>query len=95
VAFLHDTLAPQLGVAIDDVTAVARARTDARGLLGMDGAEPDLADIELTVTIVSGATDEELARLETVWLQRCPIFLALAKPNDVATTFRRGAPSTS
>jgi uncharacterized OsmC-like protein len=95
VAFLHDTLAPQLGVAIDDVTAVARCRTDARGLLGMQGAEPDLADLELTVTIVSAASDEELARLQEAWLQRCPILLALAKPVDVATTFRRGEPSTS
>jgi uncharacterized OsmC-like protein len=95
VAFLYDTLAPQLGVAIDDVTAVARCRTDARGLLGMGGAEPDLSDLELTVSIASGATDDELARLEEVWLQRCPIFLALAKPIDVATTFRRGLASTS
>ncbi|HEX6128839.1 MAG TPA: OsmC family peroxiredoxin, partial [Candidatus Limnocylindria bacterium] len=34
VAFLHDTVAPQLGMTIDDVTAIARCRTDARGLLG-------------------------------------------------------------
>jgi uncharacterized OsmC-like protein len=95
VAFLHDTLAPQLGITIDDVTAVARCRTDARGLLGMPGAEPDLAGIELSVTIASEATDEELARLQEAWLQRCPIFLALAKPNDVATTFQRGLASTS
>ncbi len=95
VAFLHDTLAPQLGVTIDDLSAVVSCRTDARGLLGMAGAAPDLADIELTVTIASGAGDEELARLQDAWLQRCPIFLALAKPNDVATTFRRGAPSAS
>lgn len=90
VAFLHDTLAPQLGVPIDDVTAVARCRTDARGLLGMAGAAPDLAELELSVTITTEATDEELARLQEAWLQRCPIFLALVKPNAVATTFRRG-----
>ena len=95
VAFLHDTLAPQLGVAIDDVAAIARCRTDARGLFGMPGAMPDLADIELTVTIASSATDAELERLEAAWLERCPIFLALVKPNDVATRFGRGTPSTS
>ena len=95
VAFLHDTLAPQLGIAIEDVSAVARCRTDARGLFGMPGAEPDLADLALTVTIASGATDEELERLEAAWLERCPIFLALTKPNAVAASFRRSEPSTS
>src|SRR5258705_1521517 len=34
VAFLHDTLAPQFGVRIDGVKAVAKAASDARGLLG-------------------------------------------------------------
>ena len=42
VAFLRDTLAPQFGVAIDDVTAVAGARSDLRGLLAIEGAAPDL-----------------------------------------------------
>lgn len=95
VAFLHDTLAPQLGVPIDDVTAMARCRTDARGLLGMGAALPDLADIELDVTIASSAADDEVERLQDAWLQRCPIFLAVAKPNAVTTRFSRGAPSAS
>src|SRR4026207_2071512 len=42
VAFIHDTLAPQFDVAIDDITAVARCSPDARGLLGIDDAVPDL-----------------------------------------------------
>ena len=40
VAFLHDTLAPQFDVTIDDVSAVARCSADARGLLGLDGVRP-------------------------------------------------------
>jgi hypothetical protein len=63
--------------------------------LGLPGAEPDLAGIELSVTIASEATDEELAHLQEAWLQRCPIFLALAKPNDVSAKFQRGLASTS
>ena len=51
VAFLHDTLAPQFDVAIDDVTAVAGCSTDARGLLGIDGAAPDLAELMPPLTI--------------------------------------------
>jgi DNA-binding NarL/FixJ family response regulator len=43
VAFIHDTLAPQLGLRLDDVSAVARCTADARGLLGMEDAVPDLA----------------------------------------------------
>jgi uncharacterized OsmC-like protein len=94
VAFLHDTLAPQLGVELQDVQAVARCRTDARGLLGMDGAEPDLAGIELSITIVSPATDAEIGRLQDAWLKRCPIFLAIAKPNAIAANFERGVPTS-
>src|SRR5260221_11285162 len=49
VAFLHDTLAPAFGVQVDDVTAVARASSDARGLLGLDGIAPDLAGPPLDI----------------------------------------------
>src|SRR4051794_31543648 len=45
VAFLNDTLAPQFGVQIDDVAAIAKTSSDARGLLGIDGAPPDLTDL--------------------------------------------------
>ena len=42
VAFIRDTLAPQLGVRVDAVRAEVRCRADFRGLLGMPGATPDL-----------------------------------------------------
>jgi uncharacterized OsmC-like protein len=87
VAFINDTLAPQLGLALDSITAVARCRTDARGLLGMAGALPDMTDIELDVTIGSNESDARMAELHRAWVERCPIFLALTKPNAVATTF--------
>src|SRR6478736_3377256 len=45
IAFLRDTLAPQFGVELDDVTAVAKASSDLRGLLAIDGAAPDLGDL--------------------------------------------------
>ena len=51
VAFLHDTLAPQFDVTIQDITAVARCSADARGLLGLDGAAPDLTDLELDIRV--------------------------------------------
>ena len=49
VAFLRDTLAPQFGVEIDDVTAAASSVSDLRGLLGIDGAAPDLTDLTLDI----------------------------------------------
>lgn len=86
-AFLRDTLAPQFGVRIDGVTAVARCRSDARGLLGMDGIAPDLGEIELEVTVSSPEPEERLRPVYQAWLERCPIYLGLTRPNAVATRF--------
>jgi uncharacterized OsmC-like protein len=87
VVFIRDTLGPQLGLQIDDVTAVARCTTDARGLLGMDGAVADLGDLAVDVEVVSPEPEERLKELFTIWTQRCPIYLALLNPNAVETTF--------
>ena len=90
-AFLRDTLGPQFGVKIDGVTAVARCRSDARGLLGMEGALPDLADLELEVTVSSPEPAERLEPVYQAWLERCPIFLAITRPNAVGTRFQTQA----
>lgn len=91
--FIQDTLAPQLGVRIDSVEAAAQCRSDARGLLALDGATPDLSDIELQVSIQSPDSEEKLRALQDAWLARCPVYLALAKPMPVKTVFsvQRGA----
>ena len=73
------------------MTATARCRTDARGLLGMDGAVPDLTDIEIEISITSSASEDQLRELERVWLERCPIYLAIAKTNQVAVTLTGAA----
>jgi uncharacterized OsmC-like protein len=93
VAFIHDTLAPQLGIAIDDVTVVARCRADARGLLGIDGAIPDLEGIELEISIATSASVERLAALEAVWRERCPIYLAIAKANGASVRLSHTEPA--
>lgn len=85
VVFIRDTLGPLLNVRITDVRATVRCRTDFRGLLGVDGAAPDLEDVELAIEIVS--PDERGARsVYQAWLERCPVYLALIKPTKVATT---------
>ena len=42
----------------------------------------------LDVTVESPEGDAAARRLADVWLERCPIYLALAKPNDIAVRFR-------
>ena len=88
VVFVRDTLAPQLGVEVTSVEATVKCETDARGLLGMDGAEPDLRNMSLDVTVESPEGDAAVRQIADVWRERCPIYLALAKPVDVAIGFR-------
>jgi uncharacterized OsmC-like protein len=86
VAFLHDTLAPAYDVQVDDVTAVARASSDARGLLGLDGIAPDLADLALDIKVSSTSPKDRVEAMLAAWRERCPIYLALLKPNSIALT---------
>ena len=87
VVFVRDTLAPQLGVRVTGVSATVRCEADARGLLGVGGAEPDLRNLSLDVTVESPDGDEAVATIAEVWQERCPIYLALLKPVDVTVQF--------
>ena len=84
VAFLRDTLAPQFGVEIDDVTAAASSVSDLRGLIGIDGAAPDLTELKLDVTVSSRSPQDRVDAMFAAWRERCPIYLALLKPNTIA-----------
>lgn len=88
VVFIRDTLAPQLGVRVTDVAATVKCETDARGLLGLQGSEPDLRSLSLDVTVESPDGDDAVRRIAEVWKERCPIYLALLKPTEVAVQFR-------
>lgn len=91
VAFLHDTLAPQFGVRIDAVTAVASCSSDARGLLGIDDASPALADLAIDIEVTSPDPESKTGPMLEAWRARCPIFLALLRPNAVSLTTRVAA----
>lgn len=80
VVFMRDTLAPQLGMQIDAIEAVAQCSADARGLLGLDGVAPDLDDFEVRISVQSAEPQERIDELFRVWQERCPIYLALSKP---------------
>jgi len=94
VAFLHDTLAPAFDVRIDDVTAIASAASDVRGLLGMDGIAPDLTDLALDIQVSSTSPEDRIEAMLAAWRERCPIYLALLKAQPIAlTTAKAVAPS--
>jgi uncharacterized OsmC-like protein len=86
VAFIRDTLAPQLGVRVESVEATAHCETDSRGLLGIEGIAPDLGKMQLAIRVTS-ADGEAARRLYDAWQERCPIYLALLKPTPITTTF--------
>jgi uncharacterized OsmC-like protein len=86
VVFIRDTLAPQLGVRVDSVEATAQCEADARGLLGMAGAEPDLQNIRLDIRVQSPDSESDVQKVYEAWRERCPIYLALTEAMDVSLT---------
>jgi uncharacterized OsmC-like protein len=91
VAFLHDTLAPRFEVEISDVTAIAKCSSDQRGLLALDGVAPDLADLSLEIKVSSPSPQDRVDAMLAAWRERCPIYLALIKPQSVSLTIAGGA----
>ena len=88
VVFIRDTLAPQFGVRIEAVEATAQCEADARGLLGIDGAVPDLQNIQLDVQVHSPDAPADVQKLFPAWQERCPIHLALIKAAGVSLTMQ-------
>ncbi|MFF0905606.1 UNVERIFIED_CONTAM: OsmC family protein [Kocuria sp. CPCC 205316] len=87
VAFIHDTLAPQLGVEITELSATASCTTNLGGLLDVHGTTPDLQQLRIEITVSSTSPAEQVEAMQQAWLARCPVYLALRNPNDVEVTF--------
>lgn len=85
VSFIRCTLAPELGVRVDGVEATARCETDARGLLGMDSASPELCNLEIDIRVDSPDGEAAVQKLYQAWRARCPVYLSLTKAMPVAT----------
>jgi hypothetical protein len=75
------------------VTAIASCAYDARGLLGMDDVSPALTDIAIDIEVTSPDPEAKTGPMLAAWRERCPIFLALVRPNDLSLTSRITAPS--
>jgi uncharacterized OsmC-like protein len=84
IVFISDTLAPEFGVTVNGITAVARCSADLAGLVGIEGAVPDLTDLEIEITVNTPDPQSKTGPMLDAWQRRCPIFLALRNPNAVA-----------
>jgi len=78
-------------VRIDDVKAIARCSTDQRGLLAIDGVAPDLTDLALEIQVSSPSPQDRVDAMLAAWRERCPIYLALVKPQSVTLTIAAAA----
>jgi uncharacterized OsmC-like protein len=87
VVFIRDTLGPQLGVSIESVEATASCEADSRGLLGMEGAQPDLQNVAIDIRVASPDGEDGVNRVMAAWKERCPIYLSLIKPTAVRLDF--------
>src|SRR3712207_7347067 len=85
VVFIRDTLAPQLGVRVEAVEATAQCEADARGLLGMADAQPDLKSIQIDIRGQSPDSEREVQKDYEAWRERCPDYLGLPKTINDAT----------
>jgi hypothetical protein len=70
-------------VRIDGITAVARCSSDMRGLLSMDDASPELTAISLDIDVDSPDPAGKTGPMLDAWRERCPIYLALLRPNEI------------
>ncbi|MFF0902943.1 UNVERIFIED_CONTAM: OsmC family protein [Kocuria sp. CPCC 205316] len=64
VAFIHDTLAPQLGVEITELSATASCTTNLGGLLDVDGITPDLQQLRIEITVSSTSPAEQVEAMQ-------------------------------
>jgi uncharacterized OsmC-like protein len=91
VVFINDTLAPEFGVTIRGIKAVARCKADLAGLVGVDGAVPDLTDLEIEIRVDTPDPESKTGPMFDAWERRCPIYLVLRNPNLVALHTAVGA----
>ena len=91
VAFLHDTLAPQFDVAIEDITAVARCSADAaRAARASTASRPTSPTSRSTSAVTSPSPEDRVEAMLAAWRERCPIYLALLKPQSIALSTATG-----
>lgn len=69
------------------MAATASCSADLGGLLGIDGARPNLGDLRVEISISTPSPRDRVDALQQAWLDRCPIYLAVRDANEVDTSF--------
>ena len=55
---------------VEGITAVARCSTDLRGLIGMDGASPELTDLALEIEVTTSDPGDRVEAMFEAWRER-------------------------
>ncbi len=76
--------AQNLGIAIDEINAVAEGDLDVRGLFGIDpNIRPGFSEIRLTVHVAGPDTDERYQELRRLVNANCPLLDLFANPTPI------------
>ena len=77
-----------LGIALEDIHVQLEGLVDGRGFLGDDSVAPGFSEVRGTVTIRSGASETDLARLREAVDRHCPVLDDLRRPVPVELELR-------
>ena len=91
-AFVYEGAANEMGIELDGITATAEGDFDPRGLLGEEGVNPRVQVFRVHMD-VSGATEEQLEKLEKEYKARCPIYTTLSRSAPIEVTTNDEQPS--
>lgn len=87
VVFVRDTLAPQLKSRSPPWRRPWDARPTPGGCWAWTAPSPTWP-VTMEVSVTSPDGEAAVAEVARVWLERCPIYLALMKPVDIDVRFR-------
>ncbi|WP_413450157.1 OsmC family protein [Georgenia phoenicis] len=74
VTVVVETVAAELGVAVDGVATEATGTLDIRGFAGTADVSPHFQTLTLQVTLTTAVAEAELGELKAQVLRRCPLF---------------------
>ncbi len=74
VTVVVETVAAELGIAIESVRTHATGTLDLRGFAGTADVSPHFQELTLTLTLRTAVPEAELAELKAQVLRRCPVF---------------------
>ena len=77
-----------LGIPLEDIHVKLEGFVDGRGFLGDDSVAPGFSEVRGTVTIRSGASESDLARLREAVDRHCPVLDDLRRPVPVELELR-------